>query len=243
VDRATFIDHLEELRKRLLYSIVCAGVLSAVGFFFSRPILNFLIRTMPVKVAYFFSPAEAFMAQIKVALFAGLFLSFPFILYQTWAFIGPALTHKEQKVSFSYLISGIFLFLTGLAFGFFILIPFGLKFLFSFSTDYLKPLINVSKVLSFMLWGLLGSGLLFQLPLLVFSLIKLNIISLKTVAKHQAEAIVIILAAVAIITPSGDAFTMLLISLPLLLLYELSIFLAWLTSRKRRDTVENGDED
>jgi sec-independent protein translocase protein TatC len=240
VDRATFIDHLEELRKRLLYSIVCVGLLSAVGYFFSRDILNYLIRTMPVKVAYFFSPAEAFMAQIKVAIFAGLFVSFPFVLYQVWAFIVPGLTGKERKVSVSYLGSGILLFLVGLAFGYFLLIPFGLKFLFSFRTDYLQPLINVSKVLSFMLWGLLGSGLLFQLPLIVFFLIRLNIVSLKTIAKHQAEAIIIILVLVAVITPSGDAFSMLLISLPLLLLYELSIFVAWISFRKRRRAT--GDE-
>jgi sec-independent protein translocase protein TatC len=240
MDRATFIDHLEELRKRLLYSIVCVGVLSGTGFFFSRKILDFLIRTTPVKVAYFFSPTEAFMAQIKVAIFAGLFISFPFILYQTWAFIGPALTRKEQKVSFSYLVTGVLLFLTGLAFGYFVLIPFGLKFLFSFGTDNLQPLINVSKVLGFMLWGLLGAGLLFQLPLLVFFLIKLNIVSLKTVAKRQAEAIVIILAAVAIITPSADAFSMLIIALPLLLLYELSILVAWLSFRNRKR--DKGDE-
>jgi sec-independent protein translocase protein TatC len=239
VDRATFIDHLEELRKRLLYSIACVGILAALGFIFSRKLLDFLIRTMPVKVAYFFSPTEAFMAQIKVAVFAGLFLAFPFILYQVWAFIAPGLTRKEKKVSRSYLVAGIFLFLVGLAFGYFILIPFGLKFLFSFSTEYLQPLINVSKILSFMLWGLLGSGLLFQLPLIIFFMIKLNIVSLKTVAKHQAEAIVIILVAVAIITPSGDAFTMLLISLPLILLYELSIICAWLTSRKREPEAEN----
>lgn len=240
MDRATFIDHLEELRKRLLYSIICVGILSAVGFFFSRAILDFLIQTMPVKVAYFFSPTEAFMAQIKVALFAGLFVSFPFVLYQVWAFVVPGLTGKERKVSFSYLGSGILLFMVGLAFGYFIMIPFGLKFLFSFSTDNLKPLINVSKVLSFMLWGLLGTGLLFQLPLLIFFLIKLQIVSLKTVAKRQAEAIVIILAAVAVITPSADAFSMLIIALPLIVLYELSIFIAWLSFRKRRH--DEGDE-
>jgi sec-independent protein translocase protein TatC len=234
VDRATFIDHLEELRKRLLYSIACVGLLSAAGFVFSRHILDYLIRTMPVKVAYFFSPAEAFMAQIKVAIFAGLFVSFPFVLYQAWSFVVPGLTGKERKVSVSYLGSGILLFLIGLAFGYFILIPFGLKFLFSFQTENLQPLINVSKVLSFMLWGLLGAGLLFQLPLIVFFLIRLNIVSLKTIARRQAEAIVIILALVAVITPSADAFSMLLIALPLIFLYELSILVAWITSRKRR---------
>lgn len=229
----SFIDHLEELRKRILYSIACVGIFSIVGFFFSKRILNFIITSSHIESAYFFSPMEAFVSQIKVAIFLGIFVSFPFVLYQTWAFIGPGLTNKEQKVSIAYIGSGVVFFLIGNLFGYFILIPFGLRFLLSFGTEYLQPLINIGKYLSFIFWCLLGSGFLFQLPLLLFFLIRLGIIDVETVTKHRAEAIIAILILCAVITPTGDFFTLLLISVPLLLLFELSILAAKFSQRQK----------
>lgn len=196
---------------------------------------------MYIKTVYFFSPMEAFTAQVKVAIFLGIFIAFPFILYQTWAFIGPGLTMKERKVSFSYLGSGIILFIIGILFGYFILIPYGLKFLLSFSTEYLQPIMNISRILSFIFWCLLGSGFLFQLPLIVFFLIKLGIVSIETMTRHRPEAIIIILVLCAIITPSSDFLTLLLISIPLILLFELSILAARLSMRtkKNKDSQRN----
>jgi len=231
--KASFIEHLEELRKRILYSIACVGAISVVGFFFAPKVLFIIIEKSGIETAYFFSPIEAFTAQIKTGLFLGILASFPFILYQTWAFIGPGLTGKEKKISISYLSFGLMLFIVGILFGYFILIPFGLKFLLSFGTEYLQPLMNISKYLNFIFWCLLGSGFLFQLPLLLFFLIKLGIVDIETITKHRAEAIVAILILCAIITPTGDFFTLLLISVPLLLLFEASIIAARV-SRKTR---------
>jgi len=233
--KLSFIDHLEELRKRILYLIACVGIFSIIGFIFSKNALNIIIQKAQLQSAYFFSPIEAFTSQIKVAIFLGIIISFPFILYQTWAFIGPGLTRKERSVSISYLASGMILFIIGNLFGYFILIPYGLRFLLSFGTEYLQPLMNVSKYLNFIIWSLLGSGFLFQLPLLLFFLMKLGIIDVDTVTKHRAEAIVVILILCAIITPTGDFFTLLLISVPLLLLFELSIFAARITQRQKKD--------
>ena len=233
--KLSFIDHLEELRKRILYLIACVGIFSIIGFIFSKNALNIIIQKAQLQSAYFFSPIEAFTSQIKVAIFLGIIISFPFILYQTWAFIGPGLTRKERSVSLSYLASGMIIFIIGNLFGYFILIPYGLRFLLSFGTEYLQPLMNVSKYLNFIIWSLLGSGFLFQLPLLLFFLMKLGIIDVDTVTKHRAEAIVVILILCAIITPTGDFFTLLLISVPLLLLFELSIFAARITQRQKKD--------
>lgn len=233
--KLSFIDHLEELRKRILYLIACVGIFSIIGFIFSKNALNIIIQKAQLQSAYFFSPIEALTSQIKVAIFLGIIISFPFILYQTWAFIGPGLTRKERSVSLSYLASGMILFIIGNLFGYFILIPYGLRFLLSFGTEYLQPLMNVSKYLNFIIWSLLGSGFLFQLPLLLFFLMKLGIIDVDTVTKHRAEAIVVILILCAIITPTGDFFTLLLISVPLLLLFELSIFAARITQRQKKD--------
>ncbi len=233
--KLSFLDHLEELRKRILYLIACVGIFSIIGFIFSKNALNIIIQKAQLQSAYFFSPIEAFTSQIKVAIFLGIIISFPFILYQTWAFIGPRLTRKERSVSLSYLASGMILFIIGNLFGYFILIPYGLRFLLSFGTEYLQPLMNVSKYLNFIIWSLLGSGFLFQLPLLLFFLMKLGIIDVDTVTKHRAEAIVVILILCAIITPTGDFFTLLLISVPLLLLFELSIFAARITQKQKKD--------
>jgi sec-independent protein translocase protein TatC len=227
----SFIDHLEELRKRILYSLACVGIISIITFFFSQPILNALVQRAQLQTAYFFSPTEAFTARIKVAFFMAIAISFPYILYQTWAFIGPGLTQKERTVSVMYLCSGLVLFAIGLLFGYFVLIPFGLTFLLNFGTEYVQPLMNISKYLNFIIWCLLGTGFLFQLPLLLFFLIKLGIVDINTITKHRAEAIIIILVLCAIITPTGDFFTLLLIALPLLLLFELSIWAARLSLR------------
>lgn len=230
----TFIDHLEELRKRILISLAAVVVFSAAAFFAGRRVLDFCVQRVRVESVYFFSPAEAFMAQIKVALSLGIIVSMPVILYNTWMFIGPGLTNKERKVSLGFVACGIALFGLGVFFAYTVLIPFGLKFLLSFQTEYVKPLMNVNGVLNFIFWCLLGSGFLFQLPLLVFTLIRLDIVKLSTITRHRAEAVVAILVVAAIITPTADIFTLLIISLPLILLFELSILAARISQRKGR---------
>lgn len=229
--KLSLIDHLEELRKRILSSIACVGIFSVVGFFFAKKILGFIIQRSQLQAAYFFSPIEAFTAHIKVALFLGILISFPFLLYQTWTFLGPGLTKKEKTGSISYLFSGVFLFMIGNLFGYFILIPYGLRFLLSFGSASVQPLMNVSKYLNFIFWSLLGCGFLFQLPLLLFFLMKLGILDIQTVTQHRPEAIVALLVLCAVITPTGDFFTLLLISIPLLLLFELSIIAARISKR------------
>ncbi len=232
--RTSFIDHLEELRKRILYSIACVGVVTVIAFFFSKKVLALIIQKSQLQSAYFFSPMEAFTTNIKVAIFLGIFVSFPFILYQTWAFIGPGLTKKERTVSISYLLFGMSFFVIGNLFGYFILIPYGLQFLLSFGSEYLQPFMNISRYIGFIFWCLLGSGFLFQLPLLLFFLIKLGIVDVDTVTKHRPEAMIAVLVLCAVITPTGDFFTLLLIAIPLLLLSELSILFARLSQRSQQ---------
>lgn len=231
--RTTFLDHLEELRKRILYSVggVAAGTI--VGFFFAKRVMGLIIERAALGTTYFFAPAEAFIAQIKVAIFLGVAVSFPLILYQTWAFIGPGLTRSERKISLTYITTGFLLFAIGIAFGYFILIPYGLRFLLSFGSEMIQPLMNIGKYLNFFLWCLLGSGLLFQLPLLVFFLMRLGIVDVDTITRHRPEAIVAILIICAVITPTGDFFTLLLMSVPLLILFELSIIAAKISKKRK----------
>lgn len=231
--KLTFLDHLEELRTRILYALASVIFFSIGGYIFSKPALKFILQRAHLDAAYFFSPTEAFFAQIKVALFLGVLVAFPFLLLQVWLFIVPGLTRKERGLTIAYISSGILLFAVGLCFGYFILIPFGLQFLLSFGTEFLQPMLNISKYLNFLFWCLLGSGLLFQLPLLLFFLIQLEIIDIATITKHRAEAIIAMLVLCAVITPTGDFFTLLLLAVPMLLLFELSILAARIAKKPR----------
>jgi sec-independent protein translocase protein TatC len=233
--KLTFLDHLEELRTRILYSLASVAFFSIGGYIFAKPALEFILQRAHLDSAYFFSPTEAFFAQIKVALFLGILVAFPFLLLQVWLFIVPGLTKKERGLTIAYISSGVFLFALGLCFGYFILIPFGLKFLLSFGTEFLQPMLNISKYLNFMFWCLLGSGMLFQLPLLLFFLIQLGIIDIATVTKHRAEAIVVLLLLCAVITPTGDFFTLLLLAVPMLILFELSILAAKIAKKPQTE--------
>lgn len=232
--RTTFIEHLEELRRRILYALAAVVVATIAGFFFAKRFLNIIIQRASLGTTYFFAPTEAFVAQIKVALFLGIIVSFPFILYQSWAFIGPGLTRNERRISLGYMASGLLLFAVGILFGYYILIPYGLKFLLSFGSEMVQPLMNIGKYMNFFLWCLLGSGLLFQLPILLYFLMRLGIVDVDTITKHRPEAIVGILVLCAVITPTGDFFTLLLLSVPLILLFELSIIIAKLSKKRTR---------
>lgn len=233
--RTTFIEHLEELRKRILYSIASIALFTVAGFFLAKKFLDLIINRAALGTTYFFAPAEAFIAQIKVALFLGVVIAFPFLLYQSWAFIGPGLTRSEKRISLSYMGSGVILFAAGIVFGYYILIPYGLRFLLSFGSETIQPLINIGKYLNFFIWCLLGSGLLFQLPLILFFLMKLGVVDVDTIRKHRPEAVVAVLILCAVITPTGDFFTLLLLSVPLLLLFELSILVARLSRKRHPD--------
>lgn len=231
--QASFIDHLEELRRRILWSIGTVALFTAAGFFIAKKFLTVIIERAALGTTYFFAPTEAFTAQIKAAVFLGVVVSFPFLLYQSWAFIGPGLTRTERRISLSYMGSGIVLFAMGILFGYYILIPYGLKFLLSFGSETIQPMINIGRYMNFFLWCLLGSGLLFQLPLMLFFLMRLGVVDVETVSRHRAEAVVAVLILCAVITPTGDFFTLLLLSIPLLLLFELSILIARLSGRHR----------
>lgn len=232
--KTTFIEHLEELRRRILYAIAAITMATIAGFFFAKKFLNLIIERASLGTTYFFAPTEAFVAQIKVALFLGVVISFPFILYQSWAFIGPGLTKSERRISLSYMASGLVLFAFGILFGYCILIPYGLRFLLSFGSEMIQPLMNIGKFLNFFLWCLLGSGLLFQLPLLLFFLIRLGIVDIEMITKHRPEAVLGVMVLCAVITPTGDFFTLLLLAVPLILLFELSILVARLLQKRKQ---------
>ncbi len=228
--KGSFLEHLEELRQRIIKIVISLIIAAAAGYVAASPVLRFLARN--VGELYFFAPTEAFVTRIRVGIYIGLFLCAPILLYHFWSFVGPALTARERRYTISVIFFGTLLFLVGAAFGFFIVFPVGLKFLLSFGQDVLYPLIGVSRYLTYIFWCVFGCGIVFELPIVVYFLVKIGVVSPETLSRRRPEAIVGLLALTAVITPSTDFFTLLLVAVPLILLYELSLLLARLTIKK-----------
>lgn len=226
-----FLDHLEELRRRLIKSLLSVLLLSIVGYFFADGLLNLLTR--PIDEVYFMGITEAFAVKIKIALLFGLFLSVPLIFYQLWRFVAPGLYSREIWMVLPIVGAMSFFFLGGAVFCFYVVLPLGIKFLLGFGTDKLKPLISVEKYISFVGWMTVAFGAVFQLPVVTFILGRLGLVDARALRRGRRYAIVGILVVAAVATPSPDVFSQLLLAGPLYSLYELSILLVAVFGKKR----------
>ena len=218
--KLTLVKHLEEFRNRIIKSIIFVIACSVFVYCFIDRLLPFL--TKPIGELVFIAPQEAFVANIQIAFFGGLFLSSPVILYQIWRFVSAGLKVNERKYVLIFGPISFIFFIVGCAFGYFVIVPLGIKFLLSFSTDFITPMISISKYISFLGLLTLVFGLVFQLPSVMLFLTKLRIIDSKFLSQRRREAIVIIFIAAAILTPP-DVITQVLMALPLIILYELGI--------------------
>ena len=170
---------------------------------------------------------------MRIALLSGLIIAMPIILYQVWVFIAPAIEERLKRRATYFVILCSLAFIAGCFFAYFILIPPAIKFLLSFAKDELEPVISASKYISFVISLILACGLVFQMPILSLILTKLGIINPQILRKKYKYAIVIIFIVAAIITPTPDAFNMLILALPMLFLYELSIWVSFLAKPKQ----------
>lgn len=218
------MEHLEELRKRLLISIVVIMVFSIVSIIFIDKILALIAA--PVGKLVFINPTEAFMARIKLSFFSGLFFSVPVLIYQIWKFISPALYDREKRYVYWVLPSSYLLFLFGVSFAFFGVLPVGLKFLLAYGTADIQAMISITSYINFISTFLLSFGIVFQIPIVVIFLSKLGIVTPEFLKKKRKYAILIIFIVAAILTPGPDIFSQVMMAIPLLLLYEISIFLS-----------------
>lgn len=236
----TLMEHLEELRRRLVISALAVALGSIAGFVLYRPILNFLqepyrraVASLPETITeklIVTTPTEPFLAFLKIGLFAGLGLALPVILYQLWRFITPGLTKRERRLGIPFVLASLVLFAAGTAFAFAIL-PRGLAFLFSFGGDNLVPLLTIDRYLSFLFFLVLAFGISFEMPLVLLFLTGVRVISSAQLRSWRRYAALgtVIFAAVA--TPTQDPYTMLLMWVPLYLLYEGAILVARLFKR------------
>jgi sec-independent protein translocase protein TatC len=231
--RMPFLQHLEELRWTIIRSLVSIALLSAVCYFFSRQIIEILRYPGPKDMKLIFlSPTEGFMIYIKVAIFSGLILSLPYIAYEFWKFIVPGLLEKEKKLVRPIAFYTVLCFVVGAAFAYFLIIPFGLKFLMSFQTDFMEATITIGKYIGFVVTLLLVFGVIFELPVLAFLLTHIGLLTPQFLREKRRYGIVIIFIVAAILTPP-DAFTQLMLAFPLMLLYEVSIWVSAAVHKKK----------
>lgn len=239
------IGHLEELRSRLIKSLGVVLICFTAAFFVSNHLLSWIKRPLQAEWV-FLSPAEAFWANLKVALLGGLFISFPFLLYQAWAFIGPGLFKKEKKYGFLFLFFSVILFILGLLFCWWVVLPFALNFLISFGEKAgIRPTLAVGLYIDFVIKFLLAFAVIFQLPLVITLLSMMGVVTPKTLSRHRRYAILFAFIFAAILTPTPDIFNQVLMAGPILLLYELGILSARLFSKKpiKGKTQKEGVQD
>jgi sec-independent protein translocase protein TatC len=236
-----FLDHLEELRRRLVYSIVAVGVgfctcwwkVERIYDVMQRPIMDVLrANGMSEKLVYL-NPTEPFNLYLKIAALAGLFLTSPFVLYQVWMFISPGLYRNEKRYVVPFMVSTIALFMGGGYFGYKIVYPRALEFLVHFGRQF-QPMITIGEYTSLFLSIILGMGLIFEMPILIFFLSLMGIVSAGFMWKNFRYAILLIFIVAAIVTPTPDILSMCIFAAPMVALYGISIGIAWVVHPKQR---------
>jgi sec-independent protein translocase protein TatC len=237
--KLTFMEHLRDLRVRLLRSIYGIIVGMALIGWFVTPIVRGLMA--PVRAALpdgkqvlvYTSAIEPMMVYIKVAMYGGLFVAAPWILYQLWMFIAPGLYKKEKRLVFPFLFWGTLLFYTGAAFCFWLVMPAAFPAMLGFAEDAtLAPMLSLSEQLSIVMAMLLGFGVVFEIPVIIGFLALIGLVKASTLAKYRRVAIVVNVTLAAIITPTGDPFNLALMAVPMILFYEVGIILARVLGKK-----------
>jgi sec-independent protein translocase protein TatC len=240
----TFFEHLSELRKRLINSIVSILVGPAIGWFLAPHFIDWITKPMLKalgdaglqKQLYYTHPAGYLSLLISLSIYLGIVLASPWILYQIWLFVAPALYKHERKAITAFLFSTVLLFLTGIAFGYFVSLPYVLRFLTSFKGPVV-PLMSVNEYFDFILLVLLGLGLVFELPVLIFILTLLGIVTPKFLIDNFRYAILVITILAAVLTPTPDAMTMLVFMGVLVALYFVGVGVSWLVVRRRKQRL------
>ena len=237
-------EHLVELRVRITRSLIALGIGFGGCYYYKDWIFDIVTRPLTKalpKNSYliYTGLTDAFFTYMKLAFFASLIITCPFVLYQLWKFIAPALHSKEKKYVLPFVFSSTLLFISGVLFGYFIALPPAFEFFVSFNNKYLQAMISFSDYLSLFVTFLLGFGLSFELPIFMFFLAKVGIVNAKMLAKQRRYAILIIFIVAAILTPSPDAFSQILMAIPLMFLYEVSIFVVKFAEKKKVDSEKN----
>lgn len=246
-DRMTFLEHLEDLRKRIFLSFIVIILAVIPAWFFSKEI--FEILAVPVtqflpegEMLAFTSLTEPFMLYIKVSFLTAIFATSPFIFLQFWLFTAPGLYQKEKKYVIPFVFLTSFFFILGGLFGYLVVFPWACRFFIGMGADF-QPVITVKQYFSLALRVLLGIALVFELPTLVFFLSRMGLITSRWMVKNFKYAVLAIFIIAAIITPTPDMITQSIIAGPMLALYGLSILIAFFSEKRRKKERKKTEED
>jgi sec-independent protein translocase protein TatC len=247
--KMSFFEHLVDLRKRLINSAIAIVIGAGIGVTISQKAMDFISRPMQEALRkqhledklIYTSPAGLINIIITFGIYIGVVLAAPFVLYQVWLFIAPGLYKHERKAVTTFIFSSVVLFLAGISFGYFIMLPYMLDFLIGFQGPF-RPLISINEYFDFILIVLLGLGVIFELPVLIFFLALFGIVTPKFLWKNLRYAILIIAIVAAIVTPTPDATTMLVFMAPMVLLYFLGIGVAAMVVRNKAKRAAMADQ-
>jgi sec-independent protein translocase protein TatC len=241
--KMTFLEHLDELRKRIIWAVASLGVGFVFALFFIGQIFDFIMRPMQRLLPaggtlVYTDPSEAFLLQIKIALMAGLIIASPLVFAQVWLFIAPGLYSHEKKLAVPFIVMSSVFFAAGAAFSHYVVFPIVWRFFVGFTTDYLTFMPRVEPAFSMYLRLILALGITFQLPTLVLFLARMGMVTPRFMIKNFRYAILLIVIAAAVLSPDGGGVGMIAMGGPVVLLYIFSIGLAWMFGKKR--TISDG---
>src|SRR5258707_2680611 len=236
--KMSFLEHLDELRKRIVRSCLAVAFGVLATFYWIQPIFNFILaptrRALPPGVKLIYTqPGEAFSLYITVALIAGVVVAAPYIMYQVWMFIAPGLYSDETRMAYPFVFFTTAGFVLGAAFNHYVSFPFMMAFFASFNTPDLAFMPKLEDVFGLYSKMLIGMGIVFQMPTVVYFLAKLRLVTARFLARHFKYAFLIIFIVAAVITPTGDMMTQTIFAAPMVGLYLLSIVIAWVVGPKR----------
>lgn len=235
----TLIEHLEELRKRIFYSIFGVVVAFLFTSYYCREIFNLvalpLKKYLPSNTNLVFTRIqEPFTLYLKVSLISAIILASPFILYQVWKFISPGLYSNEKKIVIPFLFFSFFLFLSGILFAYFVLFPDACSFLLKIGKSF-RPMITISEYFNLAMFVVLGTGVIFQMPILIILLTYFRVVSPSFLLRKMRYAIFIIFVIAAVFSPTVDVVNLFIFAMPMVFLYVISVFLSYFFYRKREE--------
>jgi sec-independent protein translocase protein TatC len=245
-DKIPFTEHLEELRKRLITCFIAVGVGFALSYGFKEKLFELLTRPLVAvmhngETLIFTGLPEAFFTYLKVSLISGIGIASPVIMYQFWKFIAPGLYKKERRILLPVVLLSTVFFVGGALFGYFVVFPLGFKFFMSFATQTIRPMPSMREYLSFAASLLLAFGLVFELPLVITLMARMGIVTVPFLNKNRKYAILIFFITAAILTPP-DVASQIMMAVPLMGLYEISIIGARIFSKRPAEPQPDEEE-
>jgi len=238
----TLLEHLDELRSRLFKSVLALLVAFSACWAVSGRILEFLLTPIRIHLfegdeIVFINISEPFVIYMKASLVAAIFVAAPYLLYQLWAFVAPGLYKHESRMVLPFLFFGSLFFLAGGAFGYYVATPIAARWLIQLGSGF-KAAITLRSAFQFESWIIIGMGAVFELPIVIFFLSRIGVVTPQFLMRHFRVAVLVIAVLAAVLTPTGDVLTMSVFAGPMILLYLLGVGIAWVSQRRRRARAE-----